>query len=69
MNHFLSRFILEPLLGPLGPADHLLALLIYVRFSLNITATKRVAYNEKFVHLQVGLCRCQNLWVLGPIKL
>ena len=32
-------------------------------------ATKHIAYNEKFVHLQVELCQCQYLGALGPIRL
>ena len=27
---------------------------------------KRIAYNEKFVYLQIGLCKCQYLGALGP---
>ena len=30
--------------------------------------TKSIAYNERFVHLQIGLCKCQYLGTLGPIR-
>ena len=33
---------------------------------LGIVVTKRIAYNEKFVHLQIGPCKCQYLRALGP---
>ena len=31
--------------------------------------TKDIAYNERFVHLQTGLCKCQYLGALGPSRL
>ena len=66
ISHFLSRFALGHWLGPLGPADHPLPLWILVRYSLDIVVTKRIEYNEKFVHLQIGSCKCQYLGALGP---
>ena len=35
---------------------------------LDIVVTKRIAYNEKFVHLQIGSCKCQYLGALAPNK-
>ena len=65
ISHFLSRFALGHLLGLLGPADHLLPLWILVSYSLDIIVTKSIEYNDKFVHLQIGSCKCQysGLWV------
>ena len=37
-----------------------------VSYSLDIVVTKHIAYNEKFVHLQIGLCKCQYLGTLDP---
>ena len=31
--------------------------------------TKHITNIEKFVHLQTGLCKCQYLCALGPIRL
>ena len=52
MSHFLSRFVLAHLLDPLGPTDH--SLQILVSYSLDMVVTKRIAFFEKFVHLQIG---------------
>ena len=54
ISHFLSRFALGYLLGPLGQTDHPLLLSILVSYSLDIVVTKRVTYNKKFAHLQIG---------------
>ena len=64
ISHFLSQFALGHLLGSLGPADHPFPLWILVSYSLNIVVTKYIAYNKKFVHLQIGSCQC--LGALGP---
>ena len=37
-----------------------------VSYSLDIVVTKRIACNKKFVHLQIGSCKCQYLGALGP---
>ena len=66
ISHFFSRFALGHLLGPLGPADHPLPLWILVSYSLDIVVTKSIAYNKKFVHLQIGSCKCQYLGALHP---
>ena len=73
ISHFFSPFALGHLLGPLGPANHPLPLWILplplwilVSYSLDIVVTKGIAYNNKFVHLQIGPCKCQYLGALGP---
>ena len=43
--------------------------LTLLSYSLDVTVTKHIACNEKFVHLQVGLCKCQYLGALRPISL
>ena len=59
-GHLPGRFHL------LDPAYHPLLLYILVSYSLDKVVTKRIAYNEKFVHLQIGSCKCQYLGALGP---
>ena len=54
ISHFLSRFALGQLLDSLGLADHPLPLWILVSYSLDITVTKRIVYNDKFFHLQMA---------------
>ena len=66
MSHFLGWFALGHLLDPLRPADHPLPLWILVSYSLDITVTKRIAYNNKFFHLQIGSRKCQYLGALDP---
>ena len=51
MSHFLSWFSLVHLLDPLGPTDH--SLQILVSYSLDMVVMKRIAFFEKFVHLQI----------------
>ena len=38
-------------------------------YNLDVMVTKHTAYNEKFVHLQIGLCKCHYVGVLGQIRL
>ena len=38
-------------------------------YTTDITAMKSTAYKEKFVHLQIGLCKCEYLEALGPVRL
>ena len=42
ISHFLSRFALGHLLGPLDPPDHPLPLKMLVSYSLDIVVTKRI---------------------------
>ena len=54
------------LVGPLGAADYPLPSLILISYSLDMVVTKRIAYNKKNFHLQIGSCKCQYLGALGP---
>ena len=65
ISHFFSRFASGHLLGFLGPVDHLSPLCILVSYSLDIAVTKRIAYKENFVHLQIGSSKCQYLGALS----
>ena len=65
-SHFLSRFALVHLVGPLGAADYPLPSLILISYSLDMVVTKRIAYNKKNFHLQIGSYKCQYLGALGP---
>ena len=39
---------------------------VIVGYSLGIVAMKRIAYNKRFVYLQIGSCTCQYLGALDP---